>query len=78
VAFFLYTGKTAIAYGESIEEDSFHQKLSAIIEGRFRSFSQVRAEPFPELEQVLMKCLARDRSMRYQTFDALLTALEKI
>jgi serine/threonine protein kinase len=82
VAFFLYTGKTAIAYGESMEEDNFHlpkeQNLSTIIQGQTRSFAQSGSEAFPELEQVLLKCLATDRSMRYQTFEELLSALEKI
>jgi hypothetical protein len=83
VAFFLYTGKTANAYGDSLEGDdlkdiSKEQKLIAISQGRTRSFAQVGAEAFPELERVLKWCLEVDRNQRCPTFSAARAALEHI
>ncbi|SEN02920.1 protein kinase domain-containing protein [Lihuaxuella thermophila] len=86
VAFFLYTGKTPVVYVESLEEEEkidlkaipFEQKLLAVSQGRIRSFEQAGAEPFPELERILMKCLEKDRTKRYQTFGDLNAALEEL
>ncbi|NOK59853.1 MAG: hypothetical protein GFH27_549291n45 [Chloroflexi bacterium AL-W] len=83
VAFFLYTGKTAHAYGETLDgnemaEISKEEKLQAIVQGRIRSFAHTDAVAFPELEQILHWCLQIDRSQRCASFIALFTALKDL
>jgi serine/threonine protein kinase len=79
VAFTLYTGQPPTMCGEAKEERvSFEQRLQAIVQGRNKSFAQAGATPFPELEQILLRCLAPERGQRYQTFTALLSAFQSI
>lgn len=52
--------------------------LKAVQNGRIRTFKQAGAEPFPELEQILIRCLQKDRSQRYQSFDELNNAFSSI
>jgi hypothetical protein len=79
----MYTKVVPVAYGETMEDPSykdipFEKKSKAVAQGKVRSFAQAGAEPFPELEAVLMKCLDRDRSKRYQSFESLKIALHKL
>ncbi|MEM8532229.1 MAG: hypothetical protein AAGF95_15395 [Chloroflexota bacterium] len=83
VAFFLYTGKTAHAYGRTLDghemaEISKEDKLQAIVQGRIRSFTHTDAAAFSELEQILHWCLQVDRSQRCPSFPALFTALKDL
>lgn len=78
----MYTKVAPVAYGKSMEDPSFdfpfEEMLKAVTQCRVRSFKQAGVEPFPELEQILMSCLEKDRTQRYQTFESLLAALEEL
>lgn len=82
VAFFLYTAELPVDYGGSMtgsgDNSSFEDKLKAVINGQVKSFDRVRATPFPELERILQKCLAKDREQRYQSFEDLYRKLKGI
>lgn len=74
VAFFLYTGEPPVEY----KNRSFKQRLQAISQGEIRTFAQVGAEPFPQLEEILLRCLESNKMRRYQTFNDLLRVLSNI
>ncbi|RKL64952.1 hypothetical protein CR203_23375 [Salipaludibacillus neizhouensis] len=83
VSFFLYTGYTANSYGESPASNQIkgiekNDKLTAITLGKTRTFSQIDAEPFPDFESVIMKCLSLQRTNRFKNFEELLISLELI
>ncbi|MFC7442599.1 serine/threonine protein kinase [Laceyella putida] len=82
VAYLIYTGVVPVAYGETMEDTGyefpFEEMLKAVAQGKVRSFAQAGAEPFPELEKILMKCLKKDRRQRYQTFEQLEECLVKL
>ena len=66
VLFYLYTGKTAVFYGdEDFGNVPFEDKLKYVSDGHLRSFNSSQAPDHPELEEILMKCLATDKSERY-------------
>lgn len=81
VIYFLYTQVVPVAYGDTMEDTSFdfpfEDQLIAVKDGRVRSFKQAGADPFPELEQILLKCLQKNRLNRFQSFDELLNAFQK-
>lgn len=69
VAFVLYAGKTTTDYGGGDDPKSvpFLEQLARIADpngASRRSFASAGAPPFPELEAVLERCLAPERSAR--------------
>jgi serine/threonine protein kinase len=84
VLFILYTDYTACYYVDdpSDNEDylkvSFEEELQAVVEGKKRKFNQIQTDSFPELERILVKCLEKNPSIRYQNFEELQADLESL
>lgn len=82
VAFHVYTGNTATDYGAGPGTDKppFAEMLARIEQGgeARRTFAAAEAPPFPELEGVLERCLARDRAARWPTIRAAADALKPL
>lgn len=79
VLFYLYTGKTAVFYGdENFRNVPFEDKLKSVSDGRLRSFNSANAPAYPELEAIMMTCLATDKFERYSDVSEIATDLYKI
>ncbi len=57
--------------------DSDFAKMKAIVEGTTQRPSKYRPDLPPELDEIILKALARDPANRYQTADELRVALER-
>lgn len=82
-AFFLYSDVVPIAYSEDhtntdYKSFPFEKKLKQIVQGRRRSFQSVGVTPFPQLEQILSRCLALSRDKRYANFSEVLLELKRL
>ncbi len=73
--FVLYTNKTVMDYDH---KPSLNEKWQIIATGTPRTFKEVEAEAFPELEAVLQACLVPDRDKRMADLSEVIMALEDI
>ena len=79
VAFFLYTHKTSTFYGGyDFQNISFENMLKSIMSDGHTSFFQAGANDFPELEDIISKCMEIEPENRYQTLSDAIVDLKSI
>jgi len=77
--FFLYTGKTAVNYGqEEMMQISLQQKLQAVAECHLRKFEEARNDCEKQIQVIIEKCLSPDLNKRFCSTEKLLQSLKKL
>ncbi|WP_044640904.1 serine/threonine-protein kinase [Risungbinella massiliensis] len=82
-AFFLYSDVVPIAYSEdhtntNYKSIPFEEKLKQIVRGKRRSFQSVGVTPFPQLEQILNRCLILSKNERFANVSELMLELKRL
>lgn len=77
--FFIYTGMTSTYYGSDDHRSiPMKQKLMSIAGGDRRTFKDAHALAFPELEEILNRCMRYDRGKRYASLKDVTSALQHL